>query len=95
MKRKGDRSPATRPTLTDRLAGRAAAERYAKARRALDTNAIEDYAAGIDYETPEFLRLNRAVFDAERGVPWWRRALIDRRILRELDYWNRMRGAFG
>jgi len=68
----------------------AAIERYTKARRALDVNAIEEYEAGIDWETPEFLRLNREVAGAERGVSWWRRWLIDRRILRELDYWNRM-----
>jgi hypothetical protein len=71
-------------------AKQAAVERYMKARRALDENAIRDYHAGIDWETPEFLRLNRAVFEAGRGVPWWRRWLIDRRVERELDYWNRM-----
>ena len=70
----------------------AAIERYTAARRALDENALADHAAGIAWETDEFLRLNRAVADAERGVPWWRRWAIDRRILRELDYWNRMRG---
>lgn len=69
----------------------AAEERYAAARRALDVNAIDDYAAGIRGETPEFLRLNHAVAEAERGVSWWRRALIDRRVLRELNYWERMR----
>jgi hypothetical protein len=42
-------------------------------------------------DEPEFLRLNREVAEAERGVSWWRRWLISRRILRELDYWNRMR----
>jgi hypothetical protein len=70
-----------------------AIERYAAARRALDVNAIEEYAAGIRHETPEFLRLNRAVAEAEHGGSWWRRALIDRRILRELNYWERMGGA--
>ncbi len=73
----------------------AAIERYTKARRALDVNAIEEYEAGIDWETPEFLRLNREVADAERGVSWWRRWLISRRILRELDYWDRMEGGPG
>ncbi len=71
-------------------ASRAAIERYTQARRALDLNSITDYDAGINEETPEFLRLNREVIEAERGVSWWRRALIDRRILRELDYWARM-----
>jgi hypothetical protein len=70
-----------------------AIERYAAARRALDVNAIEEYEARIDRETPEFRRLNRAVAEAERHVSWWRRALIDRRILRELNYWERMGGA--
>ena len=71
-------------------ARRAAIDRYTAARRALDLNSIEEYAAGILDETPEFLELNQEVADAEAGVPWWRRALIDRRILRELDYWARM-----
>jgi hypothetical protein len=68
------------------------AQRYARARRALCLNSIADYAAGVVWETDEFLRFNRAVAEAERGVPWWRRWWIDRRILRELDYWNRMGG---
>lgn len=76
-----------------RQAGQAG--RYARASRALAVNSIEDYAAGIDYETPEFLRLNHGVIEAEREISWWRRALIDRRILRELDYWNRMREPSG
>jgi hypothetical protein len=66
--------------------------RYAQARRALCLNSIEDYAAGINYETARFRELNRDVWEAEPGVPRWRRWLIDRRILRELDYWNRMGG---
>lgn len=73
-------------------ARKAAAERYAAARRALCESNIADVAAGIDEETPEFLRLNHEVIVAERGVPWWRRELIDLRILRELDYWRRMGG---
>jgi hypothetical protein len=72
-----------------------AAGRYAAARRALSEHAIASYAAGICYETPEFLRLNQAVIDAERGVPWWRIWLIDRRVLRELNYWDHMRGSCG
>jgi hypothetical protein len=73
----------------------AAIERYTNARRALCENSIADYTAGIGYETPEFLRLNRAVSEAEAAVPWWRRWLIDRRILRELGYWERMREPSG
>lgn len=67
-----------------------AAARYAAARRALDLNSIAEYEACVQDETPEFLRLNRAVIAAERGVPWWRRWLIDRRILRDLRYWERV-----
>ena len=80
MKRKGESPPRTR---LDRL------RRYAASRRALFENAIADYAAGINYETPEFLRLDDEAAEAERGVPRWLCVLIDRRIVRELDYWNR------
>ena len=68
------------------------AERYAKAMRALCENSIEEYGARVAEETEEFLRLNDEVGEAMRGVSWLRRALIDRRILRELDYWNRTGG---
>jgi hypothetical protein len=69
-----------------------AAERFARAFRALCQNCIEEYAAGVTGETPESGPLNDAVIDAKRDVPRWRRALISRRILRELDYWNRTGG---
>jgi hypothetical protein len=72
-----------------KLRGSAAAGRYAAAFRAQCENDIADVAAGINYETPEFARRNRACFEAEQSVPRWLRWLIDRRILRELDYWNR------
>ncbi len=74
------------------MSTRAAIERYTRARRALAENSIEEYAAGVDRETPEFLRLNREVFAAEQEVGWWRRVLIDRRVLRDLRYWDRMEG---
>jgi hypothetical protein len=74
-------------------ADRAAIERYTTTHRALFANTIEEYTAGIDHETPEFLALNRAAYEAEACLPRWRRYLIDRRLCRELDYWNRMRGA--
>lgn len=80
MKRKGGTPPSTRLGKH---------RRYADAVRALCENGIAEYAAGIDWETPEFGPLNRAVHAAKRDVPAWRRRLIDRRILRELDYWNR------
>jgi hypothetical protein len=72
-------------------ASQAAVERYTQARRALDKSGLEEHAAWIDWETPEFLRLNHAVIEAERDVPWRQRWRIDRRILHELDYWERMR----
>jgi hypothetical protein len=70
------------------------AGRYAEAFRAMCLNGIDEYAAGITDETGEYLRLNRAMGEAREqlGVPWWRRWLIERRILRELDYWNRTGG---
>jgi hypothetical protein len=73
---------------------RAAIMRYTAARRALNENSIDEYRAGVTWETRAFLLLNREVAEAERDVSWWRRWLIDRRILRELDYWNRMRGSW-
>jgi hypothetical protein len=68
---------------------RAAIERYEEAFRALCQNAIDEYAAGTDVETDEYLRVNLAVTGARRGVPWHRRWLADRRVIRELDYWAR------
>jgi hypothetical protein len=43
------------------------------ARQALEENARREEAAGIDWETDEFLRLNHAVIEAEKGVRWWGR----------------------
>lgn len=76
-----------RPTSTDSPSRKVAAERYEQAFRALCQNAIDEYAADVTEETDEYLRVNRAVGPARRGVPWWRRWLIDRRVIRELDYW--------
>ena len=66
------------------------AQRYANARRVLCQNSIREHAAGVREETDEFLQCNGEVADAEQGVALWRRVLIDRRILRELDYWKWM-----
>jgi len=55
--------------------------RLRAARLALGENQQREEAAGIDYETAEFLTLNQAVADAEKDVPWWRddlRAIPDR-----------------
>ena len=46
---------------------------YRKARRDLDDNDREEQRRGIRHETDEFLRLNEAVIEAEKKVPWWRR----------------------
>jgi hypothetical protein len=61
--------------------------RYAQARRELAEHSIAAHEAGTRGEAPG--ALNDAVIEARRGVPRWRRMLIDRRVLRELDYWNR------
>lgn len=63
------------------------AERYEAAFRAMCEDSIERNQAESDEEPPS--HLNNAVLETERDVPRWRRALIDRRVLRELDYWNR------
>lgn len=62
--------------------------RYSRARRALSLNEMRGFAAGEVAETPEFLRLNRAVADAEEGVPWWLQELIDRWVLWRVGYWD-------
>jgi hypothetical protein len=74
--------------LSMRQSGRpSAAARYATAVRALCEWSIENYAAGRCDEPPS--ELNDAVLEAERHCPFWRQTFIDRRIVRELDYWNR------
>ena len=52
---------------------KAAVARYKAALAALHANQEREEAAGIREETPEFLRLNQDVLDAEKDVPWWRR----------------------
>lgn len=69
-----------------RLIRRAA--RYGRARLDLTVNDMHEYAAGVDRETPEFLRLNRAVAAAEAGVPRWLQELIDRWVLWRVGYWR-------
>jgi hypothetical protein len=64
------------------------AARYEAAIRALCEWGIENYAAGRCEEPPS--ELNDAVIEAERHCPFWRQTFIDRRIVRELDYWNRI-----
>ena len=78
--------------MTGRHYRQAAAAWYEEALRALCKNSIAEHAAGIGWETQEFLALNREAGDARRGVSWWRQRLIVRRVVRELDYWNRMGG---
>jgi hypothetical protein len=80
-----DPAPVPRGWLPTRLLA------YARARRALDEDAIRDYRDGVTWETPEFLRLNRAVADAETGVPPWMQTLTDWAIERKLRYWKHVR----
>ncbi|MFF9309938.1 hypothetical protein ACF1BS_03415 [Streptomyces sp. NPDC014748] len=42
---------------------------YRRAEAALYENAAAEARAGITHETPEFLRLNQAVIDAEKKLP--------------------------
>lgn len=42
---------------------------YRRAEAALYENAAREAAAGITHETPEYLRLNQAVIDAEKQLP--------------------------
>lgn len=42
---------------------------YQSAKAALAENTAREAAAGIRTETPEFLRLNQAVIDAEKQLP--------------------------
>lgn len=44
-----------------------------KALKALHDNQERDEAAGVNEETPEYLRLNKAANDAEANVPFWGR----------------------
>lgn len=46
-----------------------------RADAALAANARREQAAGITSETPEYLRLNRAVDDALHALPWWARVV--------------------
>jgi hypothetical protein len=77
-----DRPPVPRGWLPARVLA------HARARRALDENAIRDYGDGVTWDTPEFLRLNRAVAAAENGVPAWMQALTCWVIERRLRYWD-------
>jgi hypothetical protein len=61
---------------------------YARARHAFNANDIAEYESGVCWDTTEFLRLNRAVADAETGVPAWVQAFVDRVIERRLHYWD-------
>jgi hypothetical protein len=47
--------------------------RYKQAKKALYLLQVEEEAAGIEHETLEYLRLNRAVNELAEQIPWWRR----------------------
>jgi len=53
---------------------RARAETFRVADWALQANGDAEQAAGIDWETEEYLRLNHRVNDLWPTVPWWVRA---------------------
>lgn len=55
------------------MADTEAIDRYRAARQALRDNQRAEQAAGIDYETDEYLQLNAAVVEAEKNIPGWRR----------------------
>lgn len=50
-----------------------AIEEHKAARRKLDAIAARDKRTGNREVTPEYLKANRAVLDAEKNLPWWRR----------------------
>lgn len=50
-----------------------AVARYKTALQNLHDNQRAEQASGIDYETDEYLRLNREVNEAAKDVSWWRR----------------------
>lgn len=50
-----------------------AIEAHKAARQRLDKIAARDKRTGNREVTPEYLKANRAVLDAEKNLPWWRR----------------------
>jgi hypothetical protein len=62
----------------------AATDRYLTAHEALWRSSADEFAAGIDWETDDFLRLNRAAEAAAEGMPRWRQRVLDRRLVRKL-----------
>jgi protein-arginine kinase activator protein McsA len=57
----------------DRNTRKATVKKYKDALKELHANQEREEAAGIRDETPEYQRLNRAVLDAEKDIPWYRR----------------------
>lgn len=64
----------SKKSLRDKVLGdpKAVAE-LKKADAELHENQKREEAAGIDYETPEYQRLNTAANEAAKRVPWHRR----------------------
>lgn len=52
---------------------KAAVAKYEAAKRALRANQEREERAGTTGETAEYRRLNKAVLDAEKDVPWIKR----------------------
>jgi hypothetical protein len=67
-------------------AGRTAAGRYVAAHEALWRNGAEEKAAGIDHESPEYLRLNRAAWESSLSpdLPGWYQDYLAWRLARRL-----------
>jgi hypothetical protein len=66
--------------------------RYARSRRALCEIDLAEYAAGVDWDTPEFAAANRESYEASAALSRWLRpvaVLIDWHLIKELDYWRR------
>jgi hypothetical protein len=63
---------------------RTAAALYLTTHEELWRHSSDEHDAGIDWETDEATRLNRAAYEASEGIARWRQALLDRRLLRKL-----------
>ncbi|MFE9064916.1 hypothetical protein [Streptomyces violaceusniger] len=62
-----------RKTPEEKAAAKQAVKDLRAADAALHALGKREKAAGIDYETPEFLKLNRAANEAAAKVSWFRR----------------------
>lgn len=68
--RRARRGEHTRPTVRQLFGA------YRAADKALQANGAAEEAAGITWETEEFLRLNSEAWAARDALPWWARLVI-------------------